>query len=165
MLGPCREGRTEDDKISNSFLLSPCSTEMLFTWRASTTQEPPCCPPPASSPELSSLPLPCLGFAPQIVEYRPLWDTSSQLKHHHQPAVHRSLPPAFHLQASPFLASQEHESDPCCNPRQSVGQANRRGVQRWGWLQEHAFQLQHFLLPLLFYWPPFTCFPHQHKPL
>ena len=53
------------------------------------------------------LPPPCLGFAPRKVEYWPLWDTSSQLKHCCQPAVHGSLPPAILLQASSFLPSQE----------------------------------------------------------
>lgn len=107
MLGLCREGRTENEKNSNYFLLSPCSSVMLFAWRASATQGPPSCPPPASTLSHQLLPPPCLGFAPWLVEYCPLWDTSSQLEYRSQPAAHRSLPPAFLFQASSFLPSQD----------------------------------------------------------
>lgn len=114
LLGLCREGRTEDNKNSDSIL----SVLQCFS--------PGDLPPPRSHHSVyllqaqlgcHPLPPPCLSFAPWIVEYWPLWDTSFQLQHCHQPAVHHSLPPASLLQGSSFLSSQDQEVRSVLQPK------------------------------------------------
>lgn len=106
MLGPCREGRTTRKAV----------TPFCYLLAALRCWLPGELPPPRTHHPVHLLqaplshhllPWPCLGFAPWIVDYRPLWDTSSQLKHSRQPAVRCSLPPAFLLQVSSLLPSQD----------------------------------------------------------
>lgn len=127
---------------------------------------PPRSQPPASSPELS----PTAMALPGLCAWRAgHWALGTPHPSSHTPSSLQCIKAFLRSSSSklpPSCLHRTREPGVCCHPKTFCrASKHERNCAKMGMAAGSPISTQHLSLPPLFYWPPFTCFPHQRKPL